>query len=83
MQDYHECEGGIEKLILRINIWHHEACRVMTKGDPEGQIFLSHQYKNNGFYFLLTIKYCILSSNKRLPEVSEYPEVRHDMMMSI
>ena len=51
---YHECEGRIEKSILRITDWHHEACRVMTNGDPEGQIFLSYPHTNNGFFFLLT-----------------------------
>ena len=39
---HHECEGGIEKSIPRITDWHHEACRVMTNGDREGRIFLSH-----------------------------------------
>ena len=39
---HHECEGGIEKSVSRIADWHHEACRVMTIGDLEGQIFLSH-----------------------------------------
>ena len=33
---YPECEGRIEKSALRIAVWHHEACRVMTNGDPEG-----------------------------------------------
>ena len=33
---YHKCEGRIEKFGPRIAIWHHEACRVMTNGDPEG-----------------------------------------------
>ena len=28
-------------------VWHHEACRGMTNGDSEGQIFLSHPHKNN------------------------------------
>ena len=37
-----ECEGGIEKSVPRIAVWHHEACRVMTTGDPEGQIFVGH-----------------------------------------
>ena len=23
---YHECEGGIEKSVPRIAVWHHEAC---------------------------------------------------------
>ena len=36
---HHECEGAIEKSIPRITNWHHEACRVMTISDHEGQIF--------------------------------------------
>ena len=36
---YHICEGRIVKSVPRIAVWHHEACRVMTNGDPEGQIF--------------------------------------------
>ena len=51
---YHECEGRIEKSVQRIAVWHHEACRVMTNGDPEGWIFLSYPHTNNGFLFLLT-----------------------------
>ena len=44
-----------------ITNWHHEACQVMTNGDPEGQIILSHPNTINGFLFLLTItKYHIL-----------------------
>ena len=31
---HHECEGGIENSVLRITVCHHEACRVMTNGDP-------------------------------------------------
>ena len=49
---HHECEGGIETSVPRITDWHHETCRVMTNGDPEGHIFLSHPHKNNGFFFL-------------------------------
>ena len=37
---YHECEGRIEKSVLRITDWHHEACRVMPIGDRDGRIFL-------------------------------------------
>ena len=37
---YHECEGRIEKSVPGIAVWHYEACRVMTNGDPEGQVFL-------------------------------------------
>ena len=44
---YHECEGRIGKSVPRITDWHHEACRVMTNGDHEGQIFLSYPYANN------------------------------------
>ena len=58
---YHECEGRIDNSIPRINVWHHEACRVMTNCDHEGWIFISHPHKNNGFLLLLTIKYRILS----------------------
>ena len=32
-------EGRIEQSVPRIAVWHHEACRVMTSGDPEGRIF--------------------------------------------
>ena len=47
---YHECEGRIEKSVPRITDWHHEACRVMTNGDLEGQIFLSDPNTNYGFF---------------------------------
>ena len=30
---------GKEKSVLRIFVCHHEACRVIANGDPEGQIF--------------------------------------------
>ena len=46
---YHRCEGEIEKSVLRITDWHHEACRVMTNVDLEGWIFLFHTI--NGFFF--------------------------------
>ena len=51
---YHECEGRIEKPVRRITVWNHEACRVMTNGDPEEQIFLSYPHTNNRLFFLLT-----------------------------
>ena len=44
----------IEKLVPMIAVWHHEARRVMTNGDPGGWIFLSHPHTNNGFFFLRT-----------------------------
>ena len=56
---YHECEGWIEKFVLRI--------ALTTKGlpsdensDPEGQIFLSHSHTNNRFFFLLIIRFTVL-----------------------
>ena len=55
---------------------------VMTNGDHEGQIFLSHPHTNNGFFFLLTIKYRILCL-KMLLEVPEYAHLRHDMVTSL
>ena len=57
---YHECEGRIEKSVQRIAVWHHEACRVMTNGDPEGLIFLSYPLTNNGYYFLVTTFYLFI-----------------------
>ena len=50
---HHEHEGRIENSVPRIAVWHHEAFRVMTNGDPEGRIFLSYPHTNNGFFFLL------------------------------
>ena len=46
--------GRKEKSVQRITDWHHEACRVMINGDPEGRVFLSYRHTNNGFYFLPT-----------------------------
>ena len=76
---YHECEGRIEKSVPRIAVWHHEACRVMTNGDPEGRIFLSYPHTNNGFFFLLTTVF--LFKNK-LPEVPEYAKIQFHTMTS-
>ena len=44
---YHECEGRIEKSVPRFAVLHHEACQVMTNGDPEGRIFLSYPHTTN------------------------------------
>ena len=48
---YHECEGGIEKSVLRFTVCHYEACRVMTNGDGEGRIFLYHPNTKNFFAY--------------------------------
>ena len=45
--------GRIEKSVLRIAVWHHKACGVMTNSDLEVRIFLSYSHMNNGFFFLL------------------------------
>ena len=79
---YHECEGRIEKSVPRIAVLHHKACRVMTNGDPEGQIFLSYPHTNNGFVFLLTTVFFFLFENK-LPEVPEYAKMQFHMMTSL
>ena len=42
-----QSEGGIEKSVMKITVWHYEACRVMVNGDPEGPIFQSHSHTNN------------------------------------
>ena len=57
---YNLFENGIEKFVTRIIVWHHEACRVMANGDAKGRIFLSNAHTTNGFFSLLTIKFCIL-----------------------
>ena len=74
---YHEYEGRIEKSVPRIAVWHHEACRAMTNGDPEGRIFLFYLNTNTGFFFLLTSVF--LFQNK-LPEVPEYAKIQFHMM---
>ena len=77
---FHECEGRIEKSVPRIAVWHHEACRVMTNGDPMGRIILSYPNTNKGFFFLLTTVF--LYENK-LPEVPEYAKMQFHMMTSL
>ena len=57
---YHECEGRIERSVPRIAVWHHEACRVMTNGDPEGRIFVSYPHTKNGLLLLLTYVFIYL-----------------------
>ena len=61
---HHECAGKIEKSVPRTTDWQHEACQMMTNGDHEGWIFISHSHTNNRFFFFLTIKYRILCLRK-------------------
>ena len=57
---YYECKGRIENSVPRIAVWHHEASRVMTNGDPEGLSSLSDPHTNNGFFLLLAIVFIYL-----------------------
>ena len=65
---HHECEGGIEKSVSRIADWHHEACRVMTNGDHEGQISFSCSPLNTAFY---------IRKHEKLQENLDVTEMRH------
>ena len=59
---------------------------MMTNGDHEGRVFLSHPHTNNGFFFLLTTKYSFYIDKawKRLPENPEYAEMRHgDVILTL
>ena len=68
---HHECEGGIEKSAPRIIDWHHKACRVITKGDCEGPIFLSHSHTNNGLFPCSTLStaFCIVKIVKDFQKI--------------
>ena len=50
-----EFEGGIEKSIPRIIVWHHKACRVKTNGDREERI-LKIRPEDHRFNHLLVHK---------------------------
>ena len=72
---YHECEGGIEKYILRITFDHLLASRCLLsddKRDCEGQIFRPHPHTNNGFFFLLTIKFSIKKNSQKFSITLKY-----------
>ena len=75
--------GTVEKSVPRIAIWNHEACQVISNGDPEGRIFLSYPHTKNRFFSLLTTvfihSFIYLFYNK-LPEVPEYAKVQFHMM---
>ena len=54
---FHDREGGIGKSVQIVTVLHHEACQMMTGTD----FFYP---TNNGLFFLLTIRYCILCFKK-------------------
>ena len=72
---YHQCEGRIEKSVPRIAVWHHEACREMTNGVPEGRSFFypTHTRIMDSFFLLTTVFL-------KLPEVPEYTKMQFHMM---
>ena len=89
---YHECEGRIEISVPRIAVWYHEACRVMTSGDPEGRIFVSimDSFSCSSLFLFIYIIYLFiylfiyllflyLFENK-LPEIPEYAMMQFHMM---
>ena len=81
-----ECDGGIEKSVPMITDWYKEAYQMITNGDHEGRIFLSHTHTNNGFFFLLTTIYRILywKNIKQLPDNPELAEMRHsDVILTL
>ena len=53
--EYKHLSGGLRgvdrKIVPRITVWHHEACRVMPDCDREGRIFLSTPYNHDRFFF--------------------------------
>ena len=51
---FHECEVLIEKYVLRVTVWHHEAPPSDAKLWPEGQIFRSGPHTHDRFFFLYT-----------------------------
>ena len=72
---HHECEGGIEKSIHKINNWHHEACWVITRVDPKGRIFPSHPSSHKLCLPLNTSFYIEKTHEKDLEKIPEYAEM--------
>ena len=71
-------ESKIKQSILRITNWHHQACRLITNDDREGQVFLSLPQTNNEFLFLHTFKHgnFIIKNGAEDPE---YAGIRHKL----
>ena len=68
MPIYHEGKGGIKK-----NLSQESPFGITLLADrSRGTNFLFHPHTNNGFFFLLTIKY-----------VAEHTEIRHYMQLSL
>ena len=59
---------------------------MMTIGDHERRIFLSHPHTHVEYFFLFTTKYLILYNKdmKKLPENPEFAEMRHgDVILTL
>ena len=59
---------------------------MITIGDREGRIFLSHPHSLDGYFFLLTTKFIILyyKDMKRLSENTEFAEMGHgDVILTL
>ena len=67
---HHECEGRIEKSVLRIAVWHHQACRVMTVIPREGFFYPTLTPIKDNFSCSPLFLFMYLFQNK-LPEVPE------------
>ena len=50
---HQECEGGLEKIRPEDHRLASRGLPMITNGDHEGRIFLSHPHTNNGLFFLL------------------------------
>ena len=77
-------DRGIEKSVPRITDWHHEACRVMTNGDRDGRIFLSHPHTNNGFFFSSLTAFYIGKHKKDFQKSPKFAEMGHgDVILTL
>ena len=77
------CE--IEKPVLGITLWHHEAFQVMIYGDSEGWIFQSHPHTlNNGLFSCLPLNSAFLFvSSKWCRQVKLHDDVTNITMTSL
>ena len=53
---HYRCEGGIEKSVLRITVWHHEACRIDDYSICKMMVNSAHFVKSTPWSFK-----CIIS----------------------
>ena len=78
---HHECEGRIEKSVpSRITVWHHEACRVMTKVILRDGFFYPNLTEIMDSFFLLNTVFCF---KNKLPESAEYTKIQFHMVTSL